>query len=173
MSKFPGCSEWVTPLLFIFYIIIWRSPISISDTITCHRLKQGYVNCRLEHSNLPAFWSNSITEFQLLGTKVETPYNSEGCQISTLYLKTNQEHIKFSNYSCNTSQANIDATELNNFLYNNRNLYLQINRDQKPFLDVMIWLVFYILLWFLYVLFWFSIFGVILRFWDWLKINRF
>lgn len=89
---------------------MWWSPISISDTITCHRVKQGYVNCRLEHSSLSAFWSNSITEFQLLDTQVETPYNSEGCQISTLYLKTNQERIKFSDYSCNNHLVNIDAT---------------------------------------------------------------
>ncbi|MCC5665416.1 hypothetical protein LC653_16195 [Nostoc sp. CHAB 5784] len=147
-SKYPGCSGCCGLLLFICYII-WIFPISITDTITCQRLKQGYVICQLKHTTLPVFWSNSITKFQLLGTEVETPYNSEGCQISTLYLKTDKERIKFY-YNCNTSQIYIDAKKLDTFLDDNGRSYLQINRDQKPFFEGIINLIVSItLLWFL------------------------
>ncbi|HEY9801653.1 MAG TPA: hypothetical protein V6D25_14950 [Leptolyngbyaceae cyanobacterium] len=137
LPKSPGCCRSALSLFASICYLMWMYPISISDTITCHQPKQGYVNCQLEHSSLPAFWSNSITKFRLLDIEVETPYNSEGCDISTLYLKTDKGRKRFY-YSCDTSQVNIDTNQLNTFLRHNRKSYLQIKQHQQPFLDLII-----------------------------------
>lgn len=164
MSKFSGGAgvefrTFVT--VFIFNYAVWMFTISTSDTITCQLLKHGYVNCQLEHNRFPGFGSNK--EFQLLGTEVETSYNSEGCDVSTLYLKTDKNSMKFYD-SCNTGKVADDAISLDSFLYGKGDSYLQIHRDKEESQGLIILLIFM-------TVFYFSSFPIRLIVLDWFISN--